>query len=268
MPTRVQAAGASTTPATIKLPSGTAALVNGVAIQQAQVENVLRASRQPDTPQLRQAIRHDLIARELLRQKAEKQHYNKKPEVQAAVDAAKINAETQLYLKDNIHPEPVTDAQVKARYDSIIASLGQEEYKPRTIVVGDRAAADGVLAKLKAGAAFDALAREVSLAPNKAAGGEVPWMSLKTPLTEGQTQGFPMDVAKAMVALPAGGVSAEPIAAGSQWVILKLDARRPTQVPSFDQAKDTIRQQLQALALEQASAQFVGGLLKGATIQQ
>jgi peptidyl-prolyl cis-trans isomerase C len=51
-------------------------------------------------------------------------------------------------------------------------------------------------------------------------------------------------------------------------VIVKLDAKRPTQVPAFDQAKDTIRQQLQALALDKAAAQFTTGLLKSAQIQQ
>jgi peptidyl-prolyl cis-trans isomerase C len=51
-------------------------------------------------------------------------------------------------------------------------------------------------------------------------------------------------------------------------VIVKLDAKRPTQVPPFDQAKDTIRQQLQALAVQKASAQFVAGQLRDATIQQ
>ncbi|MDR6498864.1 hypothetical protein J2785_002009 [Burkholderia ambifaria] len=49
---------------------------------------------------------------------------------------------------------------------------------------------------------------------------------------------------------------------------MKLDAKRPTQVPAFNQAQAAIRQQLEALALEKASAQFVGGLLKSATIQQ
>ncbi|MGF6605014.1 hypothetical protein P3T23_009775 [Paraburkholderia sp. GAS448] len=49
---------------------------------------------------------------------------------------------------------------------------------------------------------------------------------------------------------------------------MKLDEKRPTKVPEFDQAKDTICQQLQALALEKAAAQFAGDLLEGSTIQQ
>lgn len=261
------AADAQGTPSSA-LPSGTVAIVNGVAIPEAQLDKVLSASRQPDTPQVRQVIWQELIAREIFRQNAEKQHYDAKPEVQEVVNAAKVNAETQLYLKDNIHPEPVTDAQVKARYDVIVASLGKEEYKPRVIAVADDATAGKVLAQLKAGIAFDALARQYSVAPSKAAGGEMAWMSFKLPVEEGKTQGLPLPVAQAITQLPVGGVTPSAIAVGNARVIVKLDAKRPTQVPAFDQAKDTIRQQLQALALEKAAAQFSSGLIKGASIQQ
>lgn len=258
--------------ATGGLPSSVVARVNGVDVSVGQLDNVLQASRQPDTPQLRQALKMQLIARELFRQNAEKAHYDAKPEVQQAINAAKVNAETQLYLKDSIHPEPVTDAQVKARYDQIVASLGKEEYKPRVITVTDDATATMVLQKLKAGASFEALARQYSVAPGKASGGELPWVSFKTPLSEGNTQGLPLAVAQAITQLPAGGVSPQPIVTGpasnAPRVILKLDAKRPTQVPSFDQEKDTIRQQLQALAFEKAAAQFTGKLMKNATIQQ
>src|SRR5471032_1055118 len=255
-------------PATSTLPAGTAAIVNGVSIPTSQVDAVLRASKQPDSAQVRQIIKGELISREVFRQNAEKAHYDAKPEVQQAVNAAKVAAETQLYLKDNIHPEPVTDAQVKARYDQIVASLGKEEYKPRLIVVSDDTTAATVISKLKQGSVFDALARQYSVAPSKAAGGELAWMSFKTPVTEGQTQGLPLAVAQAITQLPAGAVTPAPIPLGNARVIVKLDQKRPTQVPSFEQAQPTIRQQLQALAMEKASAAFIGPMIKAASIQQ
>lgn len=60
--------------------------------------------------------------------------------------------------------------------------------------------------------------------------------------------------------MPVGGVTSSAIAVGNARVIAKLDAKRPTQIPAFDQAKDRIRQQLQALAVEKAAADFTGGL--------
>ncbi|WP_412025834.1 peptidyl-prolyl cis-trans isomerase [Burkholderia cepacia] len=248
--------------------ANTVATVNGTAISQAEVDAVLRASRQPDTPQVRQAIKNQLITRVLIQQAAEKANYGSKPEVQAAMQVAKANAETQLYLRDNVKPDPVTDAQVKSRYDEIVASLGKDEYKPRLIVVQDAATAATVLSELKAGKSFEGLARQYSIAPSRGVGGELPWTSFKTPATEGKTSGLPVAIAQALETLPVGAVTPSSIPIDGARAIVKLDAKRPTQVPPFPQAQATIRQQLEALALEKASAQFVGGLLKNATIQQ
>lgn len=272
LPTLVQAADAPA--ATMSLPAGTVAVVNGVNITQAQLDEAVRVAvqlaHQTDSPQLRQPLKQQLIARELFRQNAEKAGYGAKPEVQQAMEQTKANAETQLCLKDNIRPDPVTDAQVKARYDEIVATLGKQEYKPRIIVVPDTATATIVLAQIKAGQQFDALDRQYSKAPSAQAGGELPWVSFKTPAEEGKTQGLPLPVAQAIEKLPVGGVTAQSVVLGKDgpYAILKVDAVRPTQVPAFDQAKETIRQQLQALALEKAAAQFTAGLMKSATIQQ
>lgn len=248
--------------------TNTVATVNGTAITQAEVDAVLRASRQPDTPQVRQAIKNQLITRVLIQQAAEKANYGSKLEVQAAMQVAKANAETQLYLKDNVKPEPVTDVQVKSRYDEIVASLGKDEYKPRLIVVRDAATAATVVSELKAGKSFEGLARQYSIAPSRDSGGELPWVSFKTPATEGKTSGLPVAIAQALEKLPVGAVTPDSIPVDGARAVVKLDAKRPTQVPAFNQAQATIRQQLEALALEKASAQFVGGLLKTATIQQ
>lgn len=250
------------------LPTGTVAVVNGTPITQAEVDAVLKASRQSDTPQIRQAIKNQLITRVLIQQAADKANYGSKPEVQTAMQVAKANAETQLYMKDNVKPAPVTDAQVKARYDEIVASLGKDEYKPRLIVVKDAATAATVLSELKAGKSFDGLARQYSIVPSRDAGGELPWVSFKTPATEGKTSGLPVAIAQTLEKLPVGAITPESIPVDGARVIVKLDAKRPTQVPAFNATKTTIQQQLQALALEKASADFVGSLLKSATIQQ
>lgn len=111
----------------------------------------------------------------------------------------------QLYLKDNVKPEPITDAQVKARYDEIVASLGKDEYKPRLIVVRDAATAATVLAELKVGKPFDGLARQYSIAPSRDVGGELLWISFKTPVEEGKTSGLPVAIiAQTLAKLPAG----------------------------------------------------------------
>jgi hypothetical protein len=43
---------------------------------------------------------------------------------------------------------------------------------------------------------------------------------------------------------------------------------RPTQIPTLDQAIPAIKEQLTALALQKAAAQFTANLMKSATIRQ
>ncbi len=244
------------------------ATVNGTAITQADVDTLLRASGQPDSPQVRQAIKNQLITRVLVQQAAEKANYGDKPEVKAAVQQAKVNAEVQLYLRDNVKPEPVTDEQVKARYDELVAALGKNEYKPRLIVVKDPVTAATVLSELKSGKSFEGLARQYSMAPSRDTGGELPWVSFHTPAAEGKTGGLPLPVAQAIEKLTVGAATKDSIPVDGVRAIVKLDAKRPTQVPGFETAKPALQQQLQAIAVEKASAQMIGNLLKDAKITQ
>ncbi|WP_345817792.1 peptidylprolyl isomerase (plasmid) [Paraburkholderia sp. PREW-6R] len=258
------------------MPSGVIALVNGASISQAQLDDAVRAAseltHETDTPQLRLAIKQQLIARELFRQNAEKAGYGIKPEVEREIEAAKINAETQLYLKDNVKPETVTDLQIRARYDELVAGLGKNEYKPRIIVVPDLAASTAAFNRLKAGQAFDDVARQLSKSANAQSGGEMPWVSFKTPAEEGKTQGLPLAVAQAIQKLSAGGMTSQPVAlgkdGGAPYAIVKVDAVRPTQIPSFEEARESIREELEGVALEKAATQFTAELMKTATIQQ
>ncbi|MDF3080379.1 peptidylprolyl isomerase [Burkholderia sola] len=254
--------------ATAAMPADAIASVNGVPILQAQVDEAVRASKAPDTPALRAALKNQLIARELFRQAALKQHYDTKPQVVAAVEQAKALAMTQAYLRDQVKPAPVTDADVKARYDAVVATLGENEYKPSVIAVNDADTAKQILARLKKGEDFGALARQFSKGPAAAQGGALNWISFKTPIEAGHTQNWPQPLAEALVKLPQGGLTREPVQVGDAYWIVRADDKRPTQVPPFDQAKDTLRQQLEQVAMEKATAQVVADLIRNARIQQ
>ena len=244
------------------------ATVNGVAIGDAQLDRIVQQSSLPDTPPLRTAFKNQLIARELFLQEARKKNLASVPEVQAASAEVRDNLMVQKYLRDAIKPAPVTDEQVKARYDAIVATLGDKEYKPRLILVGDDATAQALLGQLKNGADFAKLARDYSRSPTAKKGGELDWVSFRLPLADGATQGYPLSLAEAIVKLPAGGVTAQPVAVGEQRFLVKLDEVRPTVVPSFDQVKPTLKALLEEQELERATAHLVAGLIKNAKIQQ
>lgn len=262
------AAPASASVASGPLPANAVARVNNVLITQEQVDAMLKATNTPDTPQTRTAIKNQLIARELFRQAAEKQHYDTRAQVLEAVEQAKSLAMTQAYLRDQVKPTPVTDADVKARYDAIVATLGDKEYKPSVIAVKDEATAKDVLAQLKKGTDFAQLARQYSQGPAAAQGGAMNWVSFKTPIQPGATQGWPQPVAEAMVKLPQGGVTTTPVQVGDAFWIVKMDESRATQIPDFDTTKAALRQQLEQVALQKATAQVVVDLMKNASIQQ
>ena len=247
--------------------SAVVAKVNGEALTASQVSASLRQAGLPDNETTRNARVSELIAAEVVRQAAEKADYGTRPEVQQAVAQARARAETELYLREHARPAAISDAQVKARYDEIVASLGDKEYKPRIIVVGDLATAKMIGSRLKQGGDFAQLAKEFSLL-NRGTGGEMEWVSFKMPLKEGQTQGVPLAVAQALVALPTGGVSQSLIPVASRYVLLKLDAMRPTQIPAYDVAKAQLRQQLEAAESQKAISTAVEVLLRQAKIER
>lgn len=263
-----QAADDSGSGAATGLPPGTLAVVNGVPIAQTQLDDALRVARQPDTPQMRQFFTQELIVREVLRQSAEKDGYDRRPEVVQAANTAKASAEAELYLRDNLRLDPITDAQVKARYDEVVSMMGKEEYKVRIISVADDRTARTVLEKLRAGVSFDELVRMYSVASSKESGGEMPWITFRVPVVEGRSQGVPVAVAEAVSHLEVGAVTQEPVVVDNLRVIVRLDAKRATQVPAFDEVKDDIRRQLHIVALNKARADVVGNLMQAATIRQ
>jgi peptidyl-prolyl cis-trans isomerase C len=258
----------STSPTTTTLPAGAIATVNGISISQTTLDAAVQGSHQPDTPQLRQSLKQQLIAREVFKQNAEKAHYGDRPEVKQAIDTVKTNAEVQLYLKDGVHPETVSDQAVKARYDQAVALLGKEEYRASIIAVADTATSRIVLGKLKNGASFEALAQQYSVAPSKSSGGALPWLTIKVPVTEGNTSGLPLNVAQALTEMRVGETSKQSIEAGTVRVIIKLNEKRPTVVPTFEKSQAEIRQQLEAAETQKAVEAFVSAQVAKASIQQ
>ncbi len=251
------------------LPPGVIATVNGTPVTQEQLDRVIAQSGVQANPQIAQALKQQLIARELFRQQAAKNPaYEKLPVVKQAMQEAHDAAITQAWLKDNIKPAPVTDEQVKARYDAIVASLGDKEYKAHVIQLGDDVTAAQVLAQLKEGGDFAKLAQQYSTAPNKVRGGDMDWVSFKVPAEEGKTQNLPLPLAREIAALAVGATSTAPVEVGSQRYLVKVDAARPTQVPAYDVVKPAIRQALETAELERVTVQVVGGLLKQAKVVQ
>ncbi|MCC6610438.1 MAG: peptidyl-prolyl cis-trans isomerase [Burkholderiales bacterium] len=247
-----------------------AATVNGVPISQSVLDQALqRALHQGavDSPELRAAVKSQLIARELFAQEAKKRGLDRDPAVAAAVEEARINAMVTRYLGEAIKPRPVTDDEVRAQYEKIRSTLGPEEYKLRLIVTREKVRAEEALAAARLGRPFAALAQQYSIAPSARRGGELDWVSFKAPATEGETNGLPLVVAQAVEKMKQGDVS-EALSFNQQWLIVRLEEKRPTVVPTFEQARPALHNMLAARELERATTELVRALVKDAKITQ
>ena len=240
------------TPAPASAPDKPLATVNGVPITQSTFE---------------QALKNQLIARELFLQEAARQGLDKDPEVLAVVEQTKRAAMVQRYLRSQIKPTAVTEQDIKVHYEKVKAGYGPKEFKLRVMMLPNAPRAKEIRGQLAKGKDFAELARQWSLAPSATRGGEVGWVSFKTPAKEGETQGLPLSIAQAVEKLQKGKSTA-PIEVQGRWWIVKLDDVRPTKVPSYDQAKAQIQRMLVTRELERVTGELATQLSKSATIVQ
>jgi parvulin-like peptidyl-prolyl isomerase len=247
------------------------ATVNGVPIRQKTLEQAVQhAIRQgnPDSPQLREAVKQQLIARELLVQEAAKQNLDKDPEVLAIAEEAKRTAMVQRYLRTTIKPSPVSEEAAKAFYERSVAGLGPREFKIRVMQLPTDARAKEMQAQLAQGKDFAELARQWSVAPSSTRGGEIAdWVRFKSPPQDGQTAGLPLPIAQALEKMQKGKVS-DPIAVGGGWFLVKLDDVRPTKVPTYEESRASLLNVLSAQQLEQATGELLARLTRNAKISQ
>ncbi len=213
--------------------------VNGVAIDENLVNLLVKerqAQGQPDSPQLRRAIREDLVARELMAQEARKQGLNSKPEVKSQMELASQSVLVRAYLQDFAKAHPVSEAAMKAEYEKLKTVMGDKEYLVRHILVAKESEAQDIEAQLKKGAKFEQLAKEKSKDPSgKSNGGALGWVA---------PGGLVKPFADAMVKLQKGQTSG-PVQSEFGWHIIRLEDIRPMKAPPYDTIKDGLRQRVE-----------------------
>jgi len=146
----------------------------------------------------------------------------------------------------------VTEAAIRARYQEQYANAASgDQLHLRVIVVSTEAAAREVLAELAKGGDFAALARRRSIDPSGASGGDLGFL---------QRAQLSPEVVEPVFALAVGETSRQPVRQQDTWNVFRVEERRSEAVPSFDAARDAIRQELVQetvrAAAEQARAQF------------
>lgn len=221
------------------LPINAAASVNGAIITNDMVEQGIKmaiSQGQKDSPELRKAVVQKFIEVLLLSQQAEKDGLANSEKANTQLMLIRQNYLADLELSTFMASNPITDADVQAEYNKEIASLGPQgmivEYKVSDIAVASEADAQAALNRIKKGEAFDKVAKSVSLGPNKVQGGAVGWVQ---PGQLGPQMGG------VIASLSKGQVSPAPIQMGQGWFLVKLEDKRTSKPPTFEQAKAAIR---------------------------
>jgi peptidyl-prolyl cis-trans isomerase C len=227
----------SATPAVAK--SDAVAVVNGQYIAKSTLGELEKeiAERGHGQTFPKEKLIEELIQRELLVQDAMQKQLDKSAEVIAQLDSAKKTLLTQADVQNFIKANPVTDAEIKAEYDSKVAGENGTEYKARHILVKTEEEAKKLIAELDKGADFAKLANKHSLdAKESQNGGDLGWFvagQMVAPFSE------------AVVKLEKGKYTKTPVQTQFGWhVILREDSRAQTP-PPFESVKEQLMPYLQ-----------------------
>ena len=215
-----------------------AATVNNVAIPESRLDMRVKAAMaqgQPDSPELRNAVRDELINIEVLAQAANKKGLNKQADVAQQIELSKKTILASAFVQDYVKNHPISDDALKQEFDKINKQRGNKEYKVSHILVKTEAEAKTVAEQLK-NSKFEDVAMDKSQDPGSSVkGGDLGWAV---------PSNFVKPFADAMVALNKGQISA-PVQSQFGWHVIKLEDTRDLKTPAFDEVKPNLTQHLQ-----------------------
>jgi peptidyl-prolyl cis-trans isomerase C len=241
-----KAASSSSAPAS----AGGRVVVNGVVIPQSRIDAMnkeLSAQGQPDTAERHQAVKDELVNREVIAQAAQRRGLDKNPDVAAQMEMARQAVLVRALFEDEVKKNPITDAQLEQQYTQFKASMGTNEYKVRHILVDKEDDAKAIIAELNKGGDFAKLAKDKSKDPgSKDNGGDLDW---------GPSARYVKPFADAVTSMQKGQTTPAPVKTDFGYHVIRLDDVRPLTVPPFSELKDQFRsraqqQQIQKLVMD------------------
>ncbi|MDO9483216.1 MAG: peptidylprolyl isomerase [Hydrogenophaga sp.] len=222
------------------------AIVNGKAVPTARVEALAQqvaASGRPVDDAVRAQLKEEVVLREIFMQEAQKRGIATSAEYKTQMELARQTIMIRALFADHQKKNPVTDAEIKAEYDKFAAANAGQEFRARHILVEKEDEAKAIIASIKGGAKFEDIAKKQSKDPGSGAnGGDLDWAAAGSYVTE---------FSEAMVKLGKGQMTDAPVKSQFGWHIIRVDDVRQAQLPSFDEVKPQIAQQMQQQKLSE-----------------
>jgi peptidyl-prolyl cis-trans isomerase C len=158
------------------------------------------------------------------------------PQMKAQLELQKRGAIAQAVARDFVESNPASDAEILAEYEAQLEQSSDLQYKARHILVETQGEAEALIAQLKEGEDFQALAREFSTGPSGPNGGDLGWFA-----PEQMVKPF----ADAVVSLDDGEYSSEPVQTQFGWHVIMREDSRENEPPTLESVRDSIKQRVE-----------------------
>jgi parvulin-like peptidyl-prolyl isomerase len=208
--------------------------VNGTPVPQALLEAVARA-RDLDLakPEQRAQALTLLTDYVLLAQAARQGNFFADEKFRAEVEAARVQGVGNAALGQLQQQAPITEAVVRAEYESQVAHAGKFEYDFSQLLFDNAGEASKAAGEIAGGKSFNSV--------YDAWRGKARQAKAFSRVRQDQV---PPDLAKALAGLKNGESSHVPIKTEFGWHVVHLSIANPFSPPPFDQVKDSVRQGL------------------------
>src|SRR5579863_2991219 len=210
-------------------------------------------------PNLPPAQKHDYLINYLadvvvLSQAAEKQGLADRPDVKRKLAFDHNRLLMESLLQDTGKAALSEDAERQVYNDAVKQMTNEEEVHARHILVPTEDEAKAILAQLKAGADFAALAKEKSKDPGGADGGDLGYFTKDQMVPEFAAVAFKLDK----------GQLSDPVKTQYGWHIIKVEDKRIKPTPAFEQVKP----QIDNYVAHRAQSQLVEKLRSAANVER
>ena len=194
-----------------------------------------------------------LIGMHVAAAEAAKAGLDKQSEPAAQLSLWRSNILSEAMTKEYLEKNKISDADIQAEYDTQVAAMPRE-YHASHILVKTQEEADKLIAQIKGGADFAALAKKNSQDPGSAKnGGDLGWFSPASMVPE---------FGNAVKTLENGKMTETPVKTQFGYHIIKMQESRAPSPPALADVKT----QVEGLVRNKKIETYLEGLRKGAKI--
>jgi peptidyl-prolyl cis-trans isomerase C len=197
----------------------------------------------------------NLIRAQVIAEQAEKDGVTKDTNTAALIELSRLNVLQQALSDKYLKDKKPTEQELRAEYETQVASLSRNEYHARHILVATSSFAEKLIKEIEKGAKFEDVAKRESMDSSKDSGGDLGWFTPDRMVKQ---------FSDAVVGLKPGEFTHTPVQTQYGWHIIKLEETRDLSPPPFDQVKQRLDQVIQAKKFKT----YVDGLMKTAKVEK